>query len=124
MQDDKKTILIVEDDAHLQQILKEKLEQNGMSVRQSASEQQALTSLAAEKIDLILLDIMLPGGKNGFDLLELLKAHSTHGEIPVIVLTNLETEQKTALDMGAVDYIVKANISLDDLILKIKKNLP
>lgn len=124
MQDDKKTIMIVEDDAHLQQILKEKLEQNGLSVRQSANAQQALTSLGAEKIDLILLDIMLPGGKNGFDFLELLKAHSTHREIPVIVLTNLETEQKTALDMGAVDYIVKANISLDDLILKIKKNLP
>ncbi len=66
---------------------------------------------------------MLPGGMNGFDLLEQIKADSTSKSVPVIVLTNLSTEQKTAYDIGAVDYIVKVNMSLDDIILKIKNRL-
>lgn len=123
MKDDIRTILVVEDDAHLQQILNEKLTQNGFNVIETGTVHQALTKINEEKIDLMLLDIMLPGGLNGFDLLEQIKAHSAHRDIPVIVLTNLETEKKTALDMGAVDYIVKTNISLDEVVLKIRNQL-
>lgn len=120
---DKKSILIVEDDTALQGILKEKLESFNFKVSQATSGQQAVTKIKEERFDLILLDIMLPGGMNGFDFLEQIKANPVLKEIPVIVLTNLDTEKKTALDIGAADYIVKANISLDDVVLKIKSHL-
>jgi DNA-binding response OmpR family regulator len=120
---EKKTILIVEDDSGLQSILKEKLEQMDLVVNQAFNGQQALSRIKEERPDIMLLDIMLPGGMNGFDVLEQVKANPALKDVPVIVLTNLDTEQKTAMDIGAIDYIVKANISLDEVVLKIKNHL-
>jgi len=121
--DTKKAVLIIEDDQALVAILKEKLDEIDVAVDSADTGQQALNKVKASAPNLILLDIMLPGGMNGFDVLEQLKANSIHKAIPVIVLTNLDTEQKTALDIGAVDYVVKTNISLDEVVLKIKNNL-
>lgn len=119
----KKTVLVVEDDSALSNLLKDKLEGVGLAVVQAGTGQQALARVKEKHADLILLDIMLPGGINGFDVLEQLKANPILKEIPVIVLTNLDTEKKTALEIGAIDYIVKANISLDEVVLKIKNQL-
>ncbi len=119
----KKKVLIVEDNTSLSHILTDKITGLGVEVITAQTGQEALTIIKKEKLNLILLDIMLPGGMNGFDLLEQIKADSTSKSVPVIVLTNLSTEQKTAYDIGAVDYIVKANMSLDDIILKIKNRL-
>lgn len=119
----KKKILIVEDDMGLQKILREKLEQLGLAVTSADNGQGALNSVKESVPDLILLDIMLPGGMNGFDVMEQLKKHEVYKSIPVIVLTNLDTEQKTALDIGAIDYIVKPNTSIDDVVLKIKNHI-
>lgn len=119
----KKKILIVEDDMGLQKILREKLEQLGLAVTSADNGQGALNSVKESVPDLILLDIMLPGGMNGFDVMEQLKKHEIYKSIPVIVLTNLDTEQKTALDIGAIDYIVKPNTSIDDVVLKIKNHI-
>ncbi len=118
-----KSLLIVEDDESLQKILSEKVAALGVGVSAAKTGQQALSIVKTNKPDLILLDIMLPGGMNGFDVLEQLKANTTTKDIPVIILTNLDTEKKTAVDVGAVDYIVKPNISIDDLVLKIKSYL-
>lgn len=118
-----KKILIVEDDQNLRQILVERLGGMGFSVDEAENGQQALNKIKAVQPNLVLLDIMLPGGMNGFDVLEQIKANPALKDIPVIVLTNLDTEQKTALDIGAIDYIVKANISLDEVVLKINNNL-
>jgi len=119
----KKKVLIVEDNTSLSHILTDKITGLGVEVITAQTGQEALTIIKKEKLNLILLDIMLPGGMNGFDLLEQIKADSTSKSVPVIVLTNLSTEQKTAYDIGAVDYIVKVNMSLDDIILKIKNRL-
>ena len=66
---------------------------------------------------------MLPGGMHGFDLLERLKADEKLKKIPVIVLTNLESEEKVAKDIGAIDYIVKVHVDPKDVMEKIKKVL-
>lgn len=118
-----KKVLIVEDDEALQKILSERLSEDGTKVKVAGTGQAALNDLKEEIPDLILLDIMLPGGMNGFDVLEQLKANELYKGIPVIVLTNLDTEQKTALDIGAIDYIVKPNISIDEVVLKIRNQL-
>jgi DNA-binding response OmpR family regulator len=83
----------------------------------------ALQRVKTNKPDLILLDIMLKGNLNGFDVLEELKKAEDSRHIPVIVLTNLEGEQKSALNVGAIDYIEKTDISIDEIILKIKNIL-
>lgn len=118
-----KSVMVVEDDVALQSLLKTKLEQIGIKVVTAETAQHALNEIKNTHVDLILLDIMLPGHMNGFDFLEQIKANAVLKPIPVIVLTNLDTEQKTAIDIGAADYIVKSNMSLDELILKVKNHL-
>src|SRR5258706_3634742 len=118
-----KTVLVVEDDTSLQRILSEKISELGAKVVLAETAQDALNKINASPPNLILLDIMLPGGMNGFDVLEQIIRHPTLKTIYVSVLTNLDSEQKTALDIGAEDYIVKSNISLDEIVLKVKNQL-
>src|SRR5260221_4890250 len=100
-----KKVLVVEDNISLQKILASRISAAGADVLTAATADEAFTHLKAQVPHLILLDIMLPGGKNGFDILEEVKRNPDWKQIPVIVLTNLEGEQKTAMNIGAVDYI-------------------
>lgn len=118
-----KKILIVEDDVELQKIYENKLSTDGFEVLHAHVGQQGLNMAKFHKPDLIVLDIMLPGGMNGFEVLEQLKRDKGLKHIPVLVLTNLDTEANTAKSMGAVDYIVKTNASIDQVAERIKKNL-
>jgi len=76
---------------------------------------------------LILLDILLPK-INGFDVLKKLKQESSTRDIPVIILTNLGSEQtnndkELALSLGAVDYLVKSYHTPDELVTLIRRRL-
>lgn len=113
-------ILLIEDDLDIQRIYSEKLKIDGHEVILSLNATIGLQYLKTEKPDLILLDIMLPGKMNGFELLEIIKKDSSLSKIPVIVLTNLDTEKEQAMKIGADDYLIKANTSLDDLLKKVK----
>ena len=123
MTDTKSNILIIEDDHSLQSIYLEKFTQEGFTVRQGFTGQQGLTLAHAEKPDIILLDVMLPEGMNGFDVMEQLKRDSVLSTVPVIVFTNLDSEMNVAKSMGAIDYVVKANMSIDELVIKVKSYL-
>lgn len=118
-----KNILIVEDDVQIIKILTDELTKHDMKVSTVDTVRKASESLRNAKPDLILLDIMLPGGLNGFDFLEEVKRQDSTKDIPVIVVTNLDSERNTALKIGAVDYCVKANLSIQDLIKKIQTYL-
>ncbi len=111
-----KKILIIEDDTSLCRAYREMLKQHEVEVVEAAAGQEGLTLVGSEKPDLILLDIMLPGGMNGFDVLEQLKRNPLTEKIPVIVLTNLDTEEKVARTIGASDYVVKANTTKDKIV--------
>jgi two-component system phosphate regulon response regulator PhoB len=119
----KKEILVVEDNINLRKLIVEKLENEGFVTSVAETVQHARQVVKDSKPDLILLDIMLPGGMNGFDFLEEIKRNPALKTIPVIVLTNLSTEDKTAMEIGATDYIVKSNISLEEVALKVKNHL-
>src|SRR5512141_2250993 len=106
-----KKVLLVEDDLDIQRIYTEKLKNNGFNVILAPDASNGLQYAKAEKPNIILLDIMLPGKMNGFELLEILKKDDNLRKIPVIVMTNLDTEKKQALDIGANDYLIKANTS-------------
>ena len=118
-----KTILFIEDDLDIQRLYSMKLDAAGFKVLLSVDAEQGLTQLKKQKPDLILLDIMLPGKMNGFEFLKTIKEDESLKKIPVVVLTNLDTEKEEALNLGAVDYIIKANINLNDIVEKVKSYL-
>lgn len=115
----KKTVLVIDDDPQMHEIYKEALETDTLQMMAAEDGAAGIEMAKKSKPDLILLDIMLASGLNGFDVLEQLKRDPAVKGIPVIVLTNLDSERKTALEIGAADYIVKANIALDELVSKI-----
>jgi CheY-like chemotaxis protein len=118
-----KNILIIEDNTELQALYTEALKARGFGVTSVTSAQQGMTLLQTTVPDLIILDIMLPGGENGFDLLEKMKKDPRLQHIPVFVVTNLDSEEKTAREIGVVDYIVKTNTPIEQIIEKISTYL-
>ena len=79
-----------------------------------------MTELEKNKFDCVLLDLMLPD-ISGFDILKGFK--EAHKDVPVIVFSNLSDDKdiKKAMDMGADEYLVKANFTLEELVAKVKK---
>ncbi len=118
-----KKILFIEDDDILQRMYTKKLTSQQFDILQARDGTTALALLKNTIPDLILLDIMLPGHINGFDILENIKKSPTLKNIPVIILTNLDSEEKTAKEIGANAYFVKANTKTDDLVASINKLL-
>jgi DNA-binding response OmpR family regulator len=120
----KKRILIVEDEKDLRFFLTTTLTQEGFEVEEAIDVKEALEKIKEKKPDLILLDIILPG-KSGFDFLIEMKKDPNFEFIPVIILSNLgqKEEIKKGLELGAKDYLIKANFTLDEIVRKIKKML-
>lgn len=115
-----KKVLIIEDDGALAKIYQESLETHGLKTVSANTGSEGLVLAARESPDLVILDVMLPGGMNGFDVLEALRRETQFKFTPVLVLTNLDSEKESALKIGAADYIVKANTSLEELVTKCK----
>lgn len=101
-------ILIVEDNVMNAELLKEILEQIGQSAIIAHKGQKAIELLKEEKIDLILLDIMMPE-LNGFEVIKILKSNPNTAEIPVIFITALNDIKDIVegLDLGSYGYITK-----------------
>lgn len=117
----KKKILIVEDDQFLHKILATKIKQTGFEVTSAYDGESALKKIK-ESPDLVLLDLILPQ-MSGFEFLGETKLDARLKNIPVIVLSNLGQEEdiERAKSLGAEDYLVKANFSIDDVVKKIKE---
>jgi len=123
--DDKKTkILIVEDEEILLTALSEELKQEGFDVVGAKDGVEGVEKIASEKPDLVLLDLVMPR-LDGIGALKQMKENEATKEIPVVILTNLSDYDKVsdALSMGAMDYLVKANYRLEELVAKIKNIL-
>ncbi len=102
------TILVVDDDLDILELLKMNLEPEGYDVRTASDGRQAVESASESPPDLILLDVMMPH-KNGYQVIEELKDIEETKTVPVILLTARgQTEDKVqGLDAGADDYITK-----------------
>lgn len=118
-----KKILIIEDDKALLELYKEELTSEGFEVACEVNGKSGLNASRDTTFDIIILDIMLPGGMNGFEVLEFLKKDVRTKDIPVLVLTNLGGEEKTARDMGVVDYLMKVNTTPGQLAQRVIKIL-
>lgn len=117
-------ILIVEDDSFLQGLASSKLEKEGFAVTGASNADEAAVALDNDTPDLILLDLVLPG-TDGFSILKKIREGVKTKDIPVIVFSNLseDTDVKHAKDLGATDYMVKSNFTLDELADRIKEIL-
>jgi DNA-binding response OmpR family regulator len=118
-----KNILLIEDDLDIQKVYFEKLSSAGYQVFLASNSTQGLQIVKNEKLGLILLDIMLPGKINGLELLEIFKKDKALKAIPVIILTNLKTKKDSALKIGAIDYLLKADTDLNTLVEKVETNI-
>src|SRR5690242_14648688 len=98
-------LLLVDDERSIREPLAKYLEKQGFRVTQAGDAEAARTRLAAYSIDLVVLDIMMPGE----DGLSLTRHIRESGELPVILLTakSEETDRIVGLEMGADDYVVK-----------------
>ena len=119
-----KKILVVEDDTQIVKVYFEKFTAEGFAFDIALTADEALTKLKDNDYGLVILDIILPRHMNGFDLLERMKRDEKCKNIPVIVLTNLDSEEKTAKEIGANMYFVKANTSMEEIVTKIKSFFP
>lgn len=119
-------VLIIEDDLFLSELLSTKLTKEGFTVSNAGDGTQGLEKAVTEKPDIVLLDIMLPG-MSGFEVLEKLQTHTdpTIKAIPVLMLSNFGQDSKVqkGLQLGAKDYLVKANFTTGEIVDKIKSIL-
>lgn len=111
-----KKVLIIEDDISLFKAYKEMFKSVEVSVIGADNAKDGFNIALSEKPNVIVLDIMLPGGMNGFDVLEQLERNPSTKSIPVIVLTNLDSEEKMAKTIGAKKYLVKANTTKYEIV--------
>ena len=102
---DSSTILLVDDEDSIQKLLAYPLEREGYRVLQARDGQEALERFASERVDLVVLDIMLPK----LDGLEVCKRLRAESEVPIIMLTarDDELDKVLGLELGADDYITK-----------------
>lgn len=118
-------VLIVEDDKFLSELISTKLQKEGCEVMLASDGETGLQHADAERPDIILLDIMLPG-MSGFDVLQKLKEKGSKTQsIPVLILSNFGQDAKVreGLKMGATDYLVKANFTTGEIVEKIQSVL-
>ncbi|MEK7646990.1 MAG: response regulator [Patescibacteria group bacterium] len=121
---DKKKIFLVEDDQFIVRAYKDSLERAGFEVTVAFDGVEAMEQLKSMTPDLILLDIIMPL-KNGFEVLSELKIDDRLKNVPVVVLSNLgqDSDIKKGKELGAVDYMVKANYSMQEVIDKVGQYL-
>lgn len=117
-------ILVVEDDAVLRKALSEYLTAEGFEVFGAEDGEIGAQMAFSEKPDLILLDIVLPK-KDGYQVLQEVKANTESRHIPIVLLTNLGSiaDVEKALELGATTYLVKADYKLEEVTAKIKEIL-
>ena len=123
--DTQKKVLLVDDDPLIIRMYEHKLTQEGYKVVLAFDGEKAIIAAKEEKPDIILLDLMMPK-MNGVDALKFLRKEPDTKKIPVMILTNLGDDNryvKLLDELGAEEYLVKAEISLKELAEKVAKHI-
>jgi len=117
-------VLLVEDDDFLRKICKTKLEREGFDVSVAINGKEALKKIMEGDSQIVLLDIILPT-MDGFEVLRRVKEVPSKSSIPIIMLTNLgqENEIEKGFKLGAEDYIIKAHLTVGEIVEKVKEVL-
>lgn len=117
-------ILVAEDDKFLIKVYQTKLTKEGFQVEIATNGKEAIKLAREKKPDLIFCDLMMPI-MDGFETLKELKADPKLKKIKVIILSNLgqEEDKQKVFDLGADEYVVKANVPFGEVIRLAKKHL-
>ena len=110
-------ILLVEDDSNLREIYGARLEAEGYQILSAGDGEEALAIAVREHPDLIISDVMMPK-ISGFDMLDILRSTPETQNVKVIMMTALsqEEDKQRGKDLGADHYIVKSQVTLDDVV--------
>lgn len=125
IEDSKKIkIMVVEDDKFLRELLVRKLYSEGFTIESAIDATGAFDILKRFTPSIILLDLILPG-IDGFEILSKIKKNDSLASVPVIILSNLGQKEdiERAMSLGAIDFMVKANFTLDEIVNKVRKIL-
>jgi CheY-like chemotaxis protein len=127
MSDKTGVVLIVEDEKELLDSYKELVESAGYTAMTALDGYQGLDMMAKnlDAIDLVLLDLMMPG-VDGLEVLRAIKADpDKYGKVPIVVLTNMTSESviKESFDLGSSSYLVKTDIDYQGLVKELNKYL-
>jgi len=112
------TVLLVDDEAEFIDTLGKRLARRGLTVHLAHSGQEALDVVAANELDVVVLDVKMPG-MDGIEALQKIKASKP--ELEVVMLTahaNVEVAMR-GMELGAFDYLMKP-VELDELLYKIQ----
>ena len=117
-------VLIAEDDKFLLMAYAAKMKKDGFDAVIASDGEEAIAKAKSESPDIILLDLVMPK-KDGFDALADLKKDPQTKGIPVVILSNLgqDDDIKKGKELGAVDYLVKSDISIKDVVAKVNEVL-
>jgi DNA-binding response OmpR family regulator len=116
-----KKILIIEDDEFLRQLISKKISSEGFEVSSAIDGTDGIEKVKSVMPDLILLDLLLPT-TDGYEVLSKIKADNTTKAIPVIILSNLgqQDEINKGMKLGAIDFLVKAQLTPEEIVAKVK----
>lgn len=120
-----KYVLIVEDDPFYSKIYKTKLAKENLNALLASNGNDAIKTIKEQGAPaLVLLDLIMPG-KDGFETLAEIKQDPTMKDVPVVVLSNLSQEEdiNRVKALGASEYLIKSNISIQEVVDKIKNSL-
>lgn len=122
--DDKKRILLVEDDTSLADVYEARLDLEGFEIKQVNNGEDALSAAIEFKPDLVLLDAMMPK-ISGFDVLDILRNTTETANMRVIMLTALSQpkDKERAENLGVDDYLVKSQVVIGDVVERVKFHL-
>lgn len=119
-------VFVVEDDVFISKAYNAKFAHENVPADFAADGIEALEKLRTMKElpRVILLDLMLPK-KSGFEVLEEIKKDAKLKDVPILILTNLGQDQdaKRGMELGAAEYLVKANMKIEDIVAKVKQYL-
>ncbi len=120
----KPTVLLVEDDKFLRELIMQKLEKEGFKAQSAIEAQEAFKLIDEKKPNVVLLDLVLPG-MDGFSILHRIKESPQTSDVAVIILSNLGQKEDLdrAMSEGASDYLIKANFTPGEIVEKIRNIL-
>jgi len=124
MADEKKKILIIDDDNVLRSMYKQKLISDGYDVSGASDGEEAMDLYNSEDFDLVITDIMLPR-MSGNEILKKIMTTEKGKTIPVIAWSNLpkDDDKNQALELGAKEYLEKGKLTLEDVTDTVNKYL-
>lgn len=124
MSENKKKVLMIEDDSFLRKLYRDKLIKEGIDFIEATNGVEGINKIKNENPDLIILDILLPS-KGGFDLLEEKNKEEETKNIPVIVISNLgqEADVEEGKDLGVEDYFIKSEANFTEVVERVKELL-